>query len=273
MKAPEIRLNDQTIIPQIGLGTWQMRGEQCRQAVYEAMRVGYRHIDTAAEYHNHEAVAEGLNDAALPREDYFLTSKVWRTELHYDELMNACKRTLQELDTAYLDLFLVHWPNTEIPMKETFRALEDLREQGFIKAIGVSNFTISHLKQALETGVDLAVNQVEFHPSLYQKKLKEFCNRNDIHLTAYSPLARGKDLELESVVTIAEKRGVPRGQVIINWIRQKGLSVIPKSSTPERIQSNFAALNWELTDKEIERIDAENTDNRLINPDFAEFED
>ena len=271
MKAPDIRLNDQTNIPQIGLGTWQMRGEQCRQAVYEALRVGYRHIDTAAEYHNHEAVAEGLKDAALPREDYTLTSKVWRTDLHYQSLVDACKRALRELDTSYLDLFLIHWPNADIPMQETFRAMEDLRQQGLIKSIGVSNFTIAHLRQALDTGTGLAVNQVEFHPSLYQQELKAFCDANDIHLTAYSPLARGKDLELESVVTIAEERGVPRGQVIINWIRHKGMSVIPKSATPERIQSNFEALNWALTDEEIERIDAENTDNRLINPDFSEF--
>ncbi|MFB6225144.1 MAG: aldo/keto reductase [Candidatus Paceibacteria bacterium] len=140
------------------------------------------------------------------------------------------------------------------------------------KASGVSNFTIGHLKEAFQTGGRVDVNQVEFHPSLYQKELKEFCDANDVHMTAYSPLARGQDLELPSIRSIAEERNVPAGQVIINWIRQKDMSVIPKSTNPDRIESNFGALNWTLTEHEISQIDQEHTDNRLINPEFAEFE-
>ena len=273
MQTPHLRLNQQDTIPQLGLGTWQIRGEECRNAVYEAIRIGYRHIDTADAYHNHANVAAGLNDAALERNEYFLTSKVWREDLAYQDLMDSCKRALEELDTDYLDLFLMHWPNKNIPMEDSLSAMRELKSQGLIKAIGVSNFTVTHLKEALATDTDIAMNQVEFHPSLYQRELKQYCDEQNIQMTAYSPLARGQDLKLESVQKIAKDRNVDPAQVIINWVIQKDMVVIPKSTNPDRIESNYQALKWELSDDEMQRIDDENTDNRLISPDFAEFEE
>jgi len=276
--APTKNLNDQAKIPVIGLGTSGLRGEECTRIVYTALEAGYRHIDTAISYLNQQDIGKAIAEFALDRDELFITSKVPRTQLNLDDTIAAFKRSLQELHTDYLDLFLIHWPNKKIPIEETLGALKALKKEGLVKAIGVSNFTINHLKDILnipktsDNWVEIDNNQVEFHPSLNQKNLREFCQRNNITVTAYSPLARGQDLEISEIKDIARKYEKTAAQVILNWLLTKGLVVIPRSSSPRHIMENFTAFTWQMEPSDIQRIDSLNRNNRIVNPNFAEFD-
>jgi 2,5-diketo-D-gluconate reductase B len=267
-----IKLNSQALIPVLGFGTWQLQGQTCYQAVRTALEIGYRHLDTARAYENHQMVGRAMADSGLPRKDIFLTSKVWLTDLHKKDLIAACHQALKELKTDYLDLYLIHWPNREIPIKESLEAMNQLKDEGLIKAIGVSNFTIHHLEDALKIGIEITNNQVEFHPSFNQKKLKDFCDRHHLSLTAYSPIGRGEDLKLAVIKRLADKYKRPPSQVILNWLIQKNIIAIPKATSREHIEDNFKTLEWQLDPKDVELIDNIGTNNRLIRPDFADFE-
>src|SRR5260221_2711941 len=192
----EFKLSTKTSIPALGLGTWLLTGRDCIDGVEAALEIGYRHIDTADMYGNHYEVRKGIEQSGIKREEIFITSKVWRDNLHYNDLIETCKRNLEELNIAYLDLYLMHWPNRKIPLKETFDAFEFLKAEGLIKACGVSNCNIHHLSDIMKNGYTIVNNQVEFHPALNQKELKEFCDKNNIVITAYSPLGHGRDLAL-----------------------------------------------------------------------------
>ncbi len=260
-------------MPILGFGTWQLAGEICRDAVKKALEVGYNHIDTAEMYANEEEVGRAISESQIPRNEIFLTSKVWHANLRKDDVFRSFETSLRKLKTDYLDLYLIHWPNREIPVSETLSAMKELKDRGQVKALGVANFTIGHLEEALKTGVEITNNQVEFHPTLNQKELKEFCDKNRITMTAYSPLGRGAELKNPAVLEIAEKHGRSPAQVLINWLLGQNISAIPRSKDPEHIEDNFRALEWELDSEDVARLDAVGGYDRVVNPPHAEFDD
>lgn len=264
-------LHHDVSMPLLGFGTWQLTGEQCRDAVHEALATGYRHLDTALMYGNHRDVVSGQAASDVTREDVFITSKIWRDDLSADGVERQMDRILEELEVEYVDLTLIHWPNRHFDMAETLQALDRQRQRGKTRAIGVSNFTIAHLKEAFEAGVAISANQVEYHPSLNQDELRQFCRDNDIALTAYSPLAQGDDVELPLIQQLAEAYQVTPGQVVLNWLLSKGIAAIPRSSRPTHIRENFRTENWQLAPEDIASIDAIGGTHPLINPSFAEL--
>lgn len=259
-------------IPVIGLGTWKLTGETCTYAVRNAFEIGYRHIDTADVYGNHQDIAPVLEETELERNDLFITSKVHRMNLRYNDLINTAERLLDELGLDYLDLLLIHWPNKEIPTEETLKALSELKDEGTVRNIGVSNFTIDHLKEALEYDEDLIVtNQVEFHPYLYQKELLEFCQDNNIVLTAYSPLGSGEIFKDKRVTDLADKYNINPGQLVLRWLVEKDIIVIPKASSLGHLKENFNIFNWEMPLEVVEVLDNLDRNERFVCPPFNEF--
>lgn len=264
-------LNSQANIPMLGFGTWKLVGDTCTKAVAKALEVGYRHIDSADGYGNHTEVGQAIRQSSLKREDIFITTKVPRTFLSRADVLSNVERYLQELNTSYVDLLLIHWPNKDIPIAETLGAMQELREQGKIKAIGVSNFTIHHLKDAQATGVEVTNNQIELHPTFNQKELRAYCAANNIVVTAYSPLGRGQDIGLPLFQELANKYNASPAQVILNWILALGCVAIPKSEFPDQIEDNFKTLNWQLEQADIELISQLLQGERLVNPPHSEF--
>lgn len=266
-----LTLNNGIEIPTIGLGTWKLTGGIIKKVIADALTIGYRHIDTAEHYENQKDIAAALDASSIPREELFITSKVWVTDLHREDVYKACQRTLKELKMDYIDLYLIHWPDRGVPFSETLGAMRDLQDRGMVKAIGVSNFTIHHLQDALKTGVQISVNQVEFHPSLYQKELKDFCDKQRIVITAHSSMAQGTELELPIVKELAIKYGRSPAQIILNWTMRKGIAAIPKATTKEFLKDNFDSLDWEMAEEDSQRIDALNLNNRTVSPTLADF--
>ncbi len=260
-------------MPLLGLGTFDLRGEGGAQSIAAAIEHGYRHIDTALGYDNHDAVGRGIAQSGIGREELFITSKIPRDELAYDDVLRACERSLSELDLSYLDLFLIHWPNNDIPLRDTLRALAELIERGQIKHAGVSNFTTWRLREVLQYDLlPIAANQVEFHPYLNQDKLRAFCAESDIALVAYSPLAQGALLNDEVLGAIATTRGRTTAQIALRWLLEKQIGAIPRSRAPERQAANFALFDWSLSEKEMERIDRIEQKLRVITYWPGEFE-
>ncbi len=266
-------LSNETEIPAIGLGTWKLRRRKARKAVEKALELGYRHIDTADAYSNHKEIGKTLAESNIPRKDLFITTKVWRNDLRKNEVVKAGNRFLEELQTDYTDLLLVHWPNSSVPVEETLSGMQTLRKAGKVKAIGVSNFTIDHLKNALDTGVRITANQVEFHPSLNQKRLQEFCDKKGIRVIAYSPIAQGQDLRLDIIKELAKKYDLAPAQIILNWHYREGRVSIPRSKDPKHLEQNLKALEFELEKEDIQKIDHAKQNSRLIAPHFHEFFD
>jgi 2,5-diketo-D-gluconate reductase B len=266
-----LQLNENVQIPILGFGTYQLRGDECRQAVGTALEVGYRHIDTADRYQNHSAIANAIRESGVARQDIFLTTKIWWDRQHYDQVMSDANRFLEELQTDYIDLLLIHWPNRKIPLTETVKAFTELKDRGVIKAIGVSNFNIHHLTDALNMGLQITNNQIEFHPSLNQKEMIRFANEHRIVLTAYSPLAQGQDLNIPLLLELAEKYHRSVSQVILNWIMSKNIVAIPRSSSRQYIEDNFQSLRWQLGVEDIEKIDQIGGTNRINDPGFGDF--
>lgn len=248
-------------MPIIGLGTWESKdGDEAYNAVKWALEIGYRHIDTAAIYGNEESVGRAIKDSKIPREEIFLTTKLWNED--HERVEEAFNESLKKLQVDYVDLYLIHWPVPE--RKETWKLFEKLNKEGKAKSIGVSNFTIRHLEGFLpECKIKPAVNQVEFSPFLYQKDLWEFCKKHDIVLEAYSPLSRGKKLDNETVGEIAKKYGKTPAQIIIRWHIDKNIVVIPKSVTKERIESN-SQLDFALDPEDVEKLDNLNENFRCV---------
>lgn len=257
-------------MPILGLGTWQMKGKECTEAVKSALELGYRHIDTAAIYKNEEEVGKAIQNANVSRDEIFLTTKVWRTELKHDDLINSANQSLEKLKTDYLDLLLIHWPNQSVPLEESLKAMRELKDEGKIKHIGVSNFTVELLKRALKIEPEIVCNQVEMHPFLQQKEMVKFCVENDLILTAYSPLAHGKVIGDEPLKKIGEKYDKNAAQVSLRWlIQQDNVVAIPKSSSREHQKQNLQALNFHLDEEDMRKISEMDKSHRDTDPPFA----
>jgi methylglyoxal/glyoxal reductase len=221
-----------------------------------ALKIGYRHIDTASLYGNEEDVGQGVRESGVPREQVFVTTKLWNSDHGYDSALRACDRSLRRLGLGYIDLYLIHWPVSEL-RSETWTALIELQRRGVCRTIGVSNYTVRHLQGLLDSSeVTPAVNQVEFNPFLYQEDLLRFCNDKGIQLEAYSPLTRGHKLRHPTVVDVARRYSKSPAQVMIRWGLQHGLVVIPKSTRPERIKENSEVFDFEISPADMTRLDA-----------------
>jgi 2,5-diketo-D-gluconate reductase B len=258
-------------MPTLGLGTWENEDpEQCTESVRSALETGYRHIDTAQGYHNEEAVGEGIEQADVPREDVFLATKVWIENLNGDDVIHSTTESLDKLGVNSLDLLYTHWPASEYDPEDTLPAFEELKDRGAIDRIGVSNFEPDHLDTAREVlDEPIFANQVECHPLLPQEKLREYCDDHDIEFVAYSPLARGKVFEVDELTHVADKHDASEAQVSLAWLREKGVTVIPKATSEDHITDNWASLGVELDDEDVEKIDDIDRRERQVNPGFA----
>lgn len=259
-------------IPKLGFGTWQLEDEDASRGVATALKTGYRHIDTAQIYGNEAAVGEGLKQSGLKRDAFFLTTKVWRDKFRDGDLQASVKESLDKLKTEYVDLLLLHWPVPEVPLSETMKALNEVKDAGLVKHIGVSNFTVDLMDQArAHSNAPLVANQVEYHPYLDQSAVLTACQAAGMAMTAYSPIAQGKVFDDEVITEIAKAHDVSPAQVVLRWlIDQDSLVAIPRSSSDKHIQSNFEIANLKLSEEETARIDAlRSPDGRLIDPDWA----
>ncbi|WNG39149.1 aldo/keto reductase [Archangium violaceum] len=256
-----VKLNNGVELPRLGLGVFRApRGQVTRQAVLSALSAGYRHIDTARIYGNERDVGAAVRDSGLPREDIFVTTKLWNEDQGYDSTLRACERSLKDLGLEYVDLYLVHWP---VPGRrlDSWRAMEKLLAEGKCRAIGVSNFLEHHLDQLLSHAqVVPAVNQVEQHPFLYQPSLLRYCADKGIAVEAYSPLTKGLRLGDPRVVEMARRHGKSPAQVLIRWCLQHELVVIPKSVHEERIRENASVFDFSLSPEDMQRLDGMNED-------------
>ncbi|KIU02273.1 MULTISPECIES: aldo/keto reductase [unclassified Frigoribacterium] len=245
---PQITLNDGRTIPQLGLGVYKVADDEAERVVETALGEGYRHLDTAEFYANETGVGRALAASGVPRDEVFLTTKVWNTAQGYDETLRSFDESLTKLGTDHVDLYLIHWPAPkQDKYVETYRALETIRAEGRALSIGVSNFQVAHLERLMaETDVVPAINQVEAHPWLQQHELRAFDAAHGIVTEAWSPLARGRILDNAALVRIGAKHGVTPAQVTIRWHLQQGLVVIPKSVTPSRIRANLDVFGFEL---------------------------
>jgi 2,5-diketo-D-gluconate reductase B len=266
MRALEIQ---GTTVPKLGFGTWQIEGPECQEAVEDALAIGYRHIDTARAYGNEREVGRGLTAAGVPRQEFFLTTKIRREEYAPDDLRRAAEDSLRNLQVDCLDLLLLHWPNPDFPLEETLGALVALRDDGLILHLGVSNFPVGMLQQALEVAPVFA-DQVEFHPFLGQDALVDLAAEKDFMVTAYSPLARGRVPRDPTLREIGEAHGKTAGQIALRWLLDKPqVCAIPKASSHERRLENFEVFDFDLNDDERAEIEALPKDGRVIEPGFA----
>ncbi|KAE9564713.1 aldo keto reductase [Companilactobacillus paralimentarius DSM 13238 = JCM 10415] len=269
-----VTLNNGTKIPGLGLGVFQIPNEDTAKVVAEGIKNGYRLIDTAQVYGNEagtgEGIRQGLNETGLSREDLFVTSKVWNDHLTYDQTVAAFNSSLKKLGLDYWDLYLIHWPGND-SFKESYQALEDLYKSGKIKAIGVSNFEIHHLKELTEyADITPVLDQVESHPKLNQDKLHEYAKTQDIKIQAWSPLMQGQILKDETLKAIADKHNKTVAQVILRWDIQRDVLLAVKSVRSERMQSNANVFDFTLDDSDMETINNMNEDFR-VGPDPDEY--
>lgn len=276
MKTPRtLKMNDGKEIPQLGYGVWQVANDKAAQVVQHAIKTGYRSIDTAAIYQNEEGVGRALAESGVPREEIFITTKLWNSDQGADQALRAIETSLNKLKLADVNLYLIHWP---APHREQYlpswKALIKIREQGLARSVGVSNFAVAHLQRLIdETGIVPAVNQIELHPWFQQRELRAFHARHGILTESWSPLAQGKMFGNKVLEGIARAHGKSPAQVIIRWHLQSGLVVIPKSETPARIEENFDVFDFELSAAEMAAIDGLDDPKGRIgpNPETATF--
>ncbi|WP_275740902.1 aldo/keto reductase [Halorhabdus sp. SVX81] len=258
-------------MPMLGLGTWQNEApEQCAESVRTALEMGYRHVDTAKAYHNEAAVGDGITAADVPREDIFLATKVWAGDLAHDDVIESAERSADRLGVETIDLLYIHWPSHAYDPEETLPAFDELVDRGVIDRVGVSNFTPEQVERVQEVlDAPLFANQVEMHPYLQQDELRAFAAETDLNLVAYSPLGRGTVLDDGTLADIATKHDASVAQVSLAWLREKGVTAIPKATSEAHIRDNFESVALDLADEDIAAIDDIERTDRQINPDWA----
>ncbi|MFB8581492.1 MULTISPECIES: aldo/keto reductase [Enterococcus] len=281
MKMNSYTLSNNVSIPELGFGTWQTpNGDVAVSAVKKALEVGYRHIDTAQGYKNEDSVGQAIKESGIPREEIFLTTKLWNENHSYDLVLSSFEESLKKLQTDYIDLFLIHWPN---PVKfrdnwqsanaETWRAMEELYQAGKIKAIGVSNFLPHHFEELKKTATIFPmVNQIFLAPGELQKEVVSYCQEHNVLLEAYSPLGTGKIFDVPEMQELSDKYGKTIAQIAIRWSLQHDFLPLPKSVTPSRIEENLAVFDFELSDEDMQRIDQlDGVVGKATNPDTTGF--
>lgn len=258
-------------IPTIGFGTYQITDDSLPELVVSALRYGYRHIDTARIYENETLVGEGLKRAGDDRDDYFLTTKIWPEDFSSSRFRRATEASLKRLGVDHVDLLLLHWPNPDVPLEETIDALNQVRVDGLTRHIGVSNFNIDLLKQAVElSDAPIVVNQIELHPYLDQSALLHQMRLLDVTVQAYCPIARAEVVGDPVLRGIGERYGKSEAQVTLRWLIQQGIVALPKTATPRRIGENIDVFDFELSDAEMIAVARRTGENRrLVDPDFA----
>ncbi|ERG99454.1 MAG: diketogulonate related aldo/keto reductase [Haloquadratum sp. J07HQX50] len=258
-------------MPMLGLGTWENTDpDACASAVKTAIEMGYRHIDTAQAYGNEADVGRGIEAASVPREELFIATKVWITNLSPDDIRRSTKESLNKLGLDYVDLLYIHWPARAYDPKASLAVFEKLSEEGMINHIGISNFEPAQVDQAIElTDAPIFANQIEIHPLLPQTTLCEHCEQQGVSLVAYSPLARGAVFEVPELSEIAEKHDVSEAQVSLAWLRKKGVTTIPKATSEAHIRDNWRSLQLNLDAADIEKIDSIEQTDRRVDPSFA----
>lgn len=258
-----------TAVPVLGFGTWQLNGNECTESVEDAIALGYRHVDTAQMYENEAEVGKGINNSGVERSELFLTTKISRDNHSASRVRSSVEDSLRKLKTDYVDLLLIHWPNEDVPLEETLNAFFKLKEEGKIKHAGVSNFPTHLIDKALETS-PIFCDQVEYHPLIDQEPILKKVRENDMLLTAYSPIARGKVKDIDVIKAIAEKHDKSPIQVALRWlIQQDNVIAIPKAAKHEHRKANMNIFDFELTDEEMEEIFEIEYNKRLISPSWA----
>lgn len=254
------------VIPALGLGTWTLRGRQCADLVEHALSIGYRHVDTAAAYENEQAVGHGIRAAGLPRDQVFVTTKVWWTDIAPGDLERSAEASLKRLGLDYVDLLLIHWPNPSIPIERSIRALNAVKEAELTRHIGVSNFTTSLLAEATRLSeAPLVANQVEYHPFLDQRKVYAACRRAGMAMVAYCPLYRGGALGAPAILRAGARHGRTPAQIVLRWhVQQESVVAIPRTSRKERLAENAAIFDFSLSDDEMAAISALSAENDRI---------
>ncbi|MFC4550401.1 MULTISPECIES: aldo/keto reductase [Halorussus] len=256
MSTPSVTLPSGDEMPLVGCGTWKLHDDDVRDSVRAALDSGYTHVDTAEGYMNEAEIGDVLADADAAREDLFLTSKVLPSNLNYESVLDACEASLDRLGTDYLDLYLIHWPNPAISLRETLHAMARLREEGKVRNVGVSNFSAYQLSAAHHVSpVPIAVNQIEFHPWFQRPDLVEYCRETDVVVEAAAPLARTEVLGDDTVRELAEKYDRTPAQVVLKWAVEQDVVVIPKSSSAEHVRENAELFDWELDAADRRRLD------------------
>jgi diketogulonate reductase-like aldo/keto reductase len=244
-------------IPAIGLGTWELRGRTCARIVEQALRLGYRHIDTAQMYENEREVGEGLRASGVKRDQVFLTTKVWPSHFAPHDLERSARESLVRLRLTEVDLLLLHWPNPQVPLVETLGALAQVRQQGLARHIGVSNFTVALIEEAVAAcPAPLVCDQVEYHPYLDQTRVREACARHGMALVAYSPIAKGRIRNDRALLRIGDRYRKSAAQVCLRWLVQQNVSAIPRTSRLERLSENIEIFDFELSAAESAEISA-----------------
>ena len=242
-------------IPLIGLGTWQLNGRTCERLVSEALKLGYRHIDTASMYGNEAEVGEGMRASGVKRDEVFLTTKVWQDDLRAKDFQRSVEASLKKLKLPYVDLVLIHWPSRSVPLSETVGALCKVKRDGLSRHIGVSNFTVALVDEAVRLATEpLATNQIELHPFLDQTKVITACARHGISITAYCPIARGTAAGDKVLARIGKAHGKSAAQVSLRYLVQQRIIAIPRTSKPERLRENFSVFDFALSDAEMQEV-------------------
>jgi len=258
-------------IPLLGLGTWELRGSTCTRLVEQALRLGYRHVDTAQMYDNEREVGEGMRASGVPREEIFLTTKVAHTRFSPPELERSAKESLARLRLDHVDLLLLHWPNPQVPLAETLGALNKVKRAGLTRHIGISNFTVPLIEEAVRlSGEPLVTNQIEMHPYLDQSKVIAACRRYGLAVVAYCPIARGRATNDPVLAAIGKAHGKSAAQVCLRWLMQQDIVVIPRTSKVERLSDNAAIFDFSLSEAEMARIAAlSHPRGRVVNVSWA----
>src|SRR5213592_1378011 len=244
-------------IPAIGLGTWELSGRMCARVVEQALRLGYRHIDTAQVYENEREVGEALRASGVKRGEIFVTTKIWTTHFRAGDLERSAKESLARMRLTEVDLLLLHWPNPQVPLAETLGALARVKQLGLSRHIGVSNFTVALIDEAVASCSEpLVCDQVEYHPYLDQTKVGEACARHGMALVAYSPVARGRIKSDRALLRIGDRYRKTAAQVCLRWLVQQGVAAIPRTSKLERLSENIEIFDFELSEADMQQISA-----------------